>query len=302
VVFLIELFVRAWQSLVSAMGTTSFAVAVSFIVIPLILLFIEFLLNGWAGVGRHWRSNVIVVSVTGAVWIVLFFYHVAYRVPSLISAQASEATAPAIRMDFPIPAFGFNKTMWPQPAVTILPARVTYGKVSSPATNALSDKYTFRIKNTTNRDLYMVSFKLVVMSPNASLDEFRFDVPKSSQKPVDENDPVGSKFGDISGSDCTDSQNNVVFYRFVFHLAPREVREVTLAHVNDGIDSQNAGLPTKVAIPAGPGTTVRAEIAHFSTTPEPILVRGNLTAVPVYIGETLRCSRPRSYFSSDERC
>jgi hypothetical protein len=289
--FIFELALRAWQSLVSSMGTTTLATFVGFVIVPIVILLAKLASGGREGLREHWRVNALVVSITGLVWIGLFAWHLFFSVPEHIRADAKSARPPFVVGNHVVPPFATDKTTRrPQP-VTISPQRVIYGSVAAASVDALSDRYTFRIRNITDRDMFDIAFKLVVDLPRAPHEDFRFDIPKSSQKPIDENDPVvGSKFADILGTDCTDSAGRLVLYRFIPHLSPGETREVTLTHMNPGVDSVTSGLPAKLTIPSKAGIVVSAAVTHFSTKADPILVRGNLRAVPVYLAETLKCS------------
>jgi hypothetical protein len=177
--------------------------------------------------------------------------------------------------------------------VTIKPSQVTFGVSSSSTPTPLSDTYMFRISNNSDDDVYAVSFKLRGHSESLSTENFKFDLPKSSQKPIDENDRNASKFGDIGGMDCTDIHGHPVFFRFILHLAPRESREVTLTHINPRRRVQPLrGLPEKITLP---GTSekgmiiVSAELSYFTKTPLPRFSSANLSLSQIYVDETLKC-------------
>ena len=70
------------------------------------------------------------------------------------------------------------------PTITIKPAHVVFGSISSDP-DSVEQTYRFRIQNKTDDDVYAVSFKLRIKSSQLSPHDFRLDIPKSSQVPLD---------------------------------------------------------------------------------------------------------------------
>lgn len=177
------------------------------------------------------------------------------------------------------------------PTVTINPSKVIFGSISK---SDLSETRRFRIQNKVDNDLYSVTFKLVIKSSSVKLSDFKFDVPKSSLKPIEENTAIGRKFGDIGGVDCTDSKNRPVFVRFISHLSPRESREVTLTYINPHAESlpPSATLPPHLNLPNySDGIIVDAKVTNFSDDSEIWLSRPGFQAGSlIYIDETMKCT------------
>jgi hypothetical protein len=177
------------------------------------------------------------------------------------------------------------------PRVTITPDNVIFGTVPLGG-NSLSETYKFRISNTADQDLYEISFKLRVEIPSVTTVHFKFGVPKSSQKPINENTAEGRTVGDIFGADCIDADGRTVFFRNIVHLDPHESREVTLTRV---VDEQAPALPfghfpTHLAMPSDKsGIRVSASIAHYTRDPTHSLARRGLGVVPFYVDEQLKC-------------
>jgi hypothetical protein len=92
--FIADLVVRAWHSLVASMGTTTLAVAVAFIVIPILLLLVEWSREGWETMRAHWQGNLLVAAVTAVVWLAIFCYHLLYGVPQEIRQEADAVRPP----------------------------------------------------------------------------------------------------------------------------------------------------------------------------------------------------------------
>jgi hypothetical protein len=214
------------------------------------------------------------------------------REPDRTQPPPSQPSLPPISKPLEPP----HSSLMPKPiakAVTIKPYQVTFGVSNPGSPTTLSDTYLFRISNNSDDDVYAVSFKLRVHSKSLSTENFKFDVPKSSQKPIDENDPNASKFGDIGGMDCTDMEGRPVFFRVIMHLAPHESREVTLTHINPvGPEGPTHGLPEEIALPGTSlqsGIVVSAELPYFTTTPLPRLSNANITLSQIYLDEKLKC-------------
>ena len=108
--------VRSWQETVSAMGTTTLAIAVAFLVIPILLLGITWMNKGWDMVRKTWQGNAVVVAVTVAIWLIIFTYHLLYSVPLKIRQEANGTTFPPMpekitRISRPSPEIAYEKTV-----------------------------------------------------------------------------------------------------------------------------------------------------------------------------------------------
>lgn len=177
------------------------------------------------------------------------------------------------------------------PTVTIKPARVVFGSISADP-NGVSQTYRFRIQNKTDDDVYGVSFKLRVKSNTLSLDDFKLEIPKSSQVPLDENSSVGSKFADISGMNCTDSKSRPVLWMTIAHLGPHDSREITLTRINPAAESipPSGTVPPRISMPqAKNGVDVDAELIGF-TDDSTVLDRPGFLGNPTVLDEALKCS------------
>src|ERR1700693_3110456 len=111
--FVLELLGRAFKSLLASMGTTSLAVVVGFILVPFIVLFLRAQRKGFSALMQHWRENLQDGAMAiGIVWVVLFAWHLFYKVPHEISVQANSARLPPVSVP-PAPSFGYEKTVPP---------------------------------------------------------------------------------------------------------------------------------------------------------------------------------------------
>jgi hypothetical protein len=175
--------------------------------------------------------------------------------------------------------------------LVVTPTQVIFGNISSRQQNILNDQYTFTIENQRGFYLYAVMVKLRVYSSDASVNDFSLEVPKSSWKPIDENDPVGSEFADMGGLNCTDSSNRLVFWRYILRLGPHESRQVIMTHINTRESHPTGGvLPNHIGVPdIRDGIQVRAETPTFSTKELPIYKRGNTIGSPIFFDEPFKC-------------
>jgi hypothetical protein len=77
------------------MGTTALAVLVGFVIIPGVFLAIKVFRKGRAQVFEHWKENLRDGAVTTlTIWLLLFCYHLFYKVPHDIRVEAERAQAP----------------------------------------------------------------------------------------------------------------------------------------------------------------------------------------------------------------
>jgi hypothetical protein len=105
--FLLDFAYRAWESSVQAMGTTTLALIISFLAIPLLVLFLEwagkgFTREGWSVVAEHARTNLIVSTVTALIWLAVFFYHCGV-VRNGIYQDSGKIQAPRLEERLPSP-------------------------------------------------------------------------------------------------------------------------------------------------------------------------------------------------------
>src|ERR1700690_1625 len=105
VVSLMGLLGRAWASLLGSMGTTTMAIVVGLLVVPLLVALIKLLRQGPASMRQAWKENLRdTVVVTMAVWLLLFAYHLLYRVPRDIYRDAAAITLGKSK-EIPAPQF-----------------------------------------------------------------------------------------------------------------------------------------------------------------------------------------------------
>jgi hypothetical protein len=291
--FVAELLRRSSESLFAAMGTTLLGGVIVPIVFALARLSWLWRKKGRRAAKKEWKTTLrFGFFIALGIWLLIFCMELFYQVPRQIYADAEHAHPPRVIFPaLPPPAFAHSKRHRAVPPVTIVPAQVTYGAIRAQAVNPLSDTYNFRISNNLNKDVYEVTFKLRVMSTSEAANDFVFHVEKASRKPLNESDPLGSTVGDIWGLDCIDIHRRTVLFRVIYHLSPREVREVGLTHINPdtGHDASTLSMPQHITIPNARvkgGIVVRSELSHFSTSPVPRLGRANLTAVGFYSDET----------------
>ena len=107
--FMWELCKRTGGSVLASMGTTGLAVVVGFVVIPCIFLLTRLVRHGRAKVIAHWKENLRDVAVTTAViWLLLFCFHLFYKVPHEIRIAARQNVPPPLGPSIP-PLFAFQK-------------------------------------------------------------------------------------------------------------------------------------------------------------------------------------------------
>jgi hypothetical protein len=147
--------------------------------------------------------------------------------------------------------------------VVINPSRVSFN------TPFQGETHTFTIGNAGNEDAYAVAFFFRIESPAVSTNDFIMEMPKSSQKPIDE-DTNGFRIADTLGMASTDSHNRPVFTMSVYRLKGHETREITLTR----------RTPKAVS--------VRAAIVNYSDD-APLIKEKNRTMAPIDIGENLTC-------------
>jgi hypothetical protein len=122
-----------------------------------------------------------------------------------------------------------------------------------------SQQYSFRITNTTNRDVYSIGAELKIKSDSLSVDDFNLDVPKSSWKPLNNTGISGLQMGDMMALGIRSKQTNKTFFVVeLAHLEPHESREITIweSDAKDGSKDK---------------ATVTATIYHSKFEPLPML-------------------------------
>jgi hypothetical protein len=116
--FLWELLQRAWYSSVAAMGTTTLAILVGFVAIPIILLVIEWATKGWDAMKERWQNNLIVAGVTLCIWIAIFAYRLFFAVPREIRDTTERTIVPRIERPIFPPQVAYIKTPVPRHVFT----------------------------------------------------------------------------------------------------------------------------------------------------------------------------------------
>lgn len=106
--------------------------------------------------------------------------------------------------------------------VTITPTEITFKQQW--------DSYPFIIANGLDEDVYEVIVKLAY---GVAPDEFKMDVPPSSSQPIG-NEQNGHKAGDVTGMSCRTQQGTFATFITIYHMAPKERREVTFARTKPG--------------------------------------------------------------------
>jgi hypothetical protein len=123
--FTLELFVRAWHAAVSAMGTTTLAVAILSLVVPVVLFLYQwsregFTRHGWQRMVENRRGDLLFFAATLTAWMLLFGYQLFIGVPRMIRQTANNTQAPSGFHVSP-PVFWDTKTPRPvqQPFIKI---------------------------------------------------------------------------------------------------------------------------------------------------------------------------------------
>jgi hypothetical protein len=97
--FVFELCQKALQSLLASMGTTALAVIVGLVVIPGIFLLQKLLRDGGREVIAHWKENIRDGAIaTTIVWLLLFSYHLLYKMPREITLEADRQHNPGPKL------------------------------------------------------------------------------------------------------------------------------------------------------------------------------------------------------------
>jgi hypothetical protein len=111
-----EMLGRAADSAIASMSTSGLALfsGVAYAIYKLILSYRK---DGWAGMRNHFIKDVFHGLIFGACWwIILFSYHLWWRVPSEIRQEADNAVVPPSFRALPIPPQAYQTTI--QPTIT----------------------------------------------------------------------------------------------------------------------------------------------------------------------------------------
>ena len=148
--------------------------------------------------------------------------------------------------------------------VEISPPQVVFGQIafeggSGKIPSQFSQQYTFRITNTTARDIYSIGAELKIKSDRLSIDEFNLGIPKSSWKPLNDVGLSGNQSGDMMAQGIRNKQTDKSFFVVeLAHLEPHESREITIWES----DAKGGRKDT---------ATVTAAIYHSTFEPAPVL-------------------------------
>jgi hypothetical protein len=125
--------------------------------------------------------------------------------------------------------------------------------------------YIFSIRN--KRDGYIYAAEMKLKMYGAAFDDFAFDIPPNSRKPVLE----GSGVADIQIAGCIDRQGNGVALVWAYRIDPKSFREITATHT---IDSK---------------AVVDARIVSYSIDPVPRIGDVTKASASFKIDEPLKC-------------
>jgi len=161
-----------------------------------------------------------------------------------------------------IAAFGW--ILWPY-SLNVSPTNVRFANAGA----AAGQTYGFRFTNRSDQDLYAAQLKFRVHSRALSGKDFLINIPAASRRAYGGGVAGAQRFSDIQGLLCHDSYQRPVFSIFVLHLVPHESREITITNVRAG------------------SAKVGATTGFFSTSPEPLYVKGNVDSTPLRSDEAL---------------
>lgn len=169
--FLWNMLIRSWRATVSAMGTTTLAIAVAFLVIPILLLGIVWFTEGWEEVKRTWRTNIGVVLATLAVWLLIFAYQAFVGVPRSIHTESDAAVAPNTPA-VPGPTVAIEKTPVKGAGIPLQSRLEVYNVVGVPATHGSAKGFFFNVfyVNKGNIPVATASHRSIIVSSPTSMD------------------------------------------------------------------------------------------------------------------------------------
>jgi hypothetical protein len=151
--------------------------------------------------------------------------------------------------------------------VTISPEQVVFRQVmvngaAGAIPSQFSQQYTFRMTNTTDRDVYAIGAELRIKSDHLSVDDFNLGIPRSSWKPLDDSAPEGARTGDMMAEGIRNREANTSYFAVaIAHLEPRESREVTISESDPKAGNDDTAVVT-------------AAIYHSTFEPAPTLKNG----------------------------
>jgi len=157
---------------------------------------------------------------------------------------------------------------WPY-SLNISPTNVRFAS-TAPA----GQTYSFRFSNRSGKDLYASQLKFRVHSQMLSGKDFLIDIAPASRKAYGAGGAGAQPFADIQGLLCHDSFQRSLFSIYVSHLAPHESRAIT-------ITNRRAG-----------SAKIGATTGFFTTSPQPLSVRGNFVSGPPGSDEALSGCQP----------
>jgi hypothetical protein len=151
-----------------------------------------------------------------------------------------------------------------EPPVDISPSQIVFHKVTikggaGKIPGTFQQQYSFRVTNTTARDVYSIGAELKIDSVRLGVGDFSLDIPKSSLRPLNESDPANSQTGDTMVIGIHNKQTNLSYFIVeIMHLGPHESREIPIWQ----LETKNGGDDP---------VTVTGRIYHFSLVPEALL-------------------------------
>ncbi|HTR23741.1 MAG TPA: hypothetical protein VMI10_07130 [Terriglobales bacterium] len=145
--------------------------------------------------------------------------------------------------------------------------------------NASVSKENFLISVRNKRDSYLYGTQLqLTFSPGSAADDFSYDLPTASSKPIIE----GSGMADISGVRCAEADGTPVLIFQIYRLEPEGTREISITNQH------------------GVHASIEASIVRFSMTPQarigdPMKMQSNIVA-----SQTLTCSSSLMFWLNKE--
>jgi hypothetical protein len=125
-----------------------------------------------------------------------------------------------------------------------------------------------------DRDQYMASFIFEITSLAYSVNDFTFTIPPDSVKPLDQQPVQTDRNADIFGLFGPWSDSHHYFLLYVYHFAPHESREVTIA-LDQHVMSTERGFQ------------ILTKIMSYSRNPIPISKNDDYVLVPIHLDRTL---------------
>ncbi len=161
--------------------------------------------------------------------------------------------------------------LWPY-SLNVSPTNVRFA-----SRGAAGQTYSFRFTNRSDKDLYASQLKFRIHSRTLSGKDFLIHIPPASREAYGEGVVGAQRFAGIQGFLCHDSYQRPVFSISVFHLAPRESREITITNGRAG------------------SAKVGATTGFFSTSLQPLTINGNVDSTPFRSDEALSDCQPLGF-------